>query len=129
MYKQKEFDFWKHKAFFAFSSKQLEDAKKKFNISDDEQLVDMNMWWLICVKKNAKEMLKAMNEHYKNEEERRKKEEWKEKIIKYELANYECYLICDISEAVERVKAYWYTYEDVKKIYDETKDEYNEIHW
>ncbi len=71
MYQEKDFDFSKYWAFFAFWDKQFEEAKEEWlTISD---YVDVNMGWLIAKKSNYKEMLKAFKEHAENEKNKSKK--------------------------------------------------------
>jgi len=123
-YKIKDFDFSKWKAFFAFEEKQLNEARERLWISKDEKLVSLGMW-LIALKSNYKEMIEAMNKHYKEEAERRKKLQTKEEIIEYELRNYEAYYTWNISDTVEVVKEYWFTEQDVLKVYNLTKDKYD----
>jgi len=125
MYEQKDFDFSKYKAFFAFGREQLEEWMEKNNIKSRNDLISLSMW-LVALKSNYKEMLEDMSEHYKQERLRRIKEVGKEWIIKYELANYESYYTGEIDDALEVLEEYWYTREDVLKVFNEQKEYHND---
>jgi len=123
---QKQFDFWKYKAFFCFGNEQFKKAKEEYWIDDKEKLIDL--WgWLIALKSNYKEMMKAFDLHNKTEKERRKKEQWAEKIITYELNNYECFYLWYISDdAMEVLKNYWYKEKQIIKIFNKKKENYSD---
>jgi len=115
---KQDFDFWKYKAFFCFWDEQFEKAKKENWINDKEKLVNLGAW-LVSLKSNYKEMLKAFSLHNETEKERRIKEDGIENIIKYELANYESYYTWDITDAMEALKEYWVSESEVKKVFKE----------
>ncbi len=117
VYKEKDFDFSKYKAFFAFSDQQAKESIQKFGGKMKDYC---NMGGgLVCHKETAKELTKELPKHHEEERQRRLKIEGLQSIIKYELANYESYYTGDISDAMEVLKDYGATEEQVKKVYSQ----------
>lgn len=113
-FEEKQFDFSEWGAFFAFGNKQLEEWRWSTDIKD---LIDL--WnWLIAKKSNYKEMLEAFDKHNKEQSELKVSTIWLEKIIKYELNNYECNYLWYIEDNVYEVLAeYWANKELVNSIF------------
>ena len=113
-FKEKQFNFSKWGAFFAFSNKQLEEWRWSTELKD---LIDL-WWWFIAKKSNYKEMLEALEKHGEEQRQLRIKAIWLEKIIKYELNNYECNYLWYIEDNVYEVLAeYWASKELVDSIF------------
>lgn len=110
--------------FFAFSNEQFEEGlikvRKNGILNKGEKLTRFsNLNGMFAPSKNAKEVVERLK---KIQIEGRKKdiaENGKEKIIERELHNHECFYTGDITDAVDKVKNYGYTYDDVLKIYRE----------
>ncbi len=121
MYKEKEFNFDKYWAFFAFGKNQLEEWLKGEDLFN---FVTINFIpGLVARRENYKEMLEDLENHYENERKKRLKIEWKEKVILYELRNHECFYVWEVEERVFEVLAlYWITKEEVLKVFNEVKE-------
>ncbi len=117
MYKEKEFDFGKRGAFFAFSDSQLTEGITKHG-GKKEDYVSMG-GGLIAKKEVAKTLWDEFAEFNKKEMDKKLKHDGLESIIKYELVNHESYYIGDISPAMEILKDYGATEEQVMGIYKE----------
>ena len=107
--------FDKTGAFFAFSTKQFNEAKK-----EGVKYVSMGAG-MICPKENVKELIETLDSIYKGAIKKDLKENGKEAIIKRELYNYECFYTGDISNAVENLEPYGFTKNEIRVIYN---DEY-----
>ena len=108
------------RAFFAFSNKQILEGMAKNNIKDQSELCHL-FAGLIAPKKNAKaifEGLKLIN-HKKNQSIKALKD--LDKVIDYELSNYECYYTGDIATAYEVLKDYGVSKERVIEVYNKNK--------
>ena len=117
MYKEKDFDFSQYGAFFAFSDSQLNEGIKKHGGKKDDYV---SLSGGLCAKKtNAKGLWKKFAEFNKLERLERVKHDGLNSIIKYELSNYESYYTGDITEALNVLKEYGATQEQVQKIFDE----------
>jgi uncharacterized membrane-anchored protein len=103
--------FAKYNGFFAFSQSQIDEAKKQnikyvyrggglYHEAGKQKEFDADYEFMI------KEAI-----------EQDLKENGKEAIIKRELSNYECYYICDISDAVEALKDYGITKEEIQAVF------------
>lgn len=96
-------------AFFAFSTKQFEEAQDE----KVEKYVSMGAG-LICPKENALTLHNGLNDINKNGIELDMKENGKKKIIWRELANHECQISMDIDDAIQKLADYPITEADVK---------------
>lgn len=109
--KGQELAFTNNGAFFAFGNKQFEENKK-------DGVVYVNCGsGLICPKDNADKLFKELNEITAKGIELDLQENGKEYIIKRELSNYECYYTGDISDAVDVLKKYNISEDEVIKIF------------
>jgi len=100
--------------FFAFGQKQFDEQKKEW-----VEYVWMD-WWLVIPKENVD---KFLDEHTKIVEEWIKQdiqENWIENIIERELLNHEAYYTGDIRDTVDVLSDYNVSYEQVKKVYQDT---------
>ena len=112
--------FKKYGAFFAFSEKQLEEQKKpgvKYSYSSK-----LNMFYNSATPGNIfKDMEAAVDKGIEID----KAQNDKEAIIIRELANYECFYTGNPEDAVERLKDYNYTPEEVIAVFNKNFNEYN----
>ena len=104
--------FNKTGAFFAFSNKQFDEAKK-----EGIKYVSMGAG-LICPEPYVKEMIETLDSIYRGAIKKDLKENGKEAIIKRELYNYECFYTGNISTAVENLDPYGFTEEEIRVIYN-----------
>lgn len=102
----------KHGAYFAFSKKQFEEKQVKGlkYVTDGSGMV--------CPKENYNQLIKEMNEIYSEGVNQDITENGLAAIVKRELANYECYYTGDIEDAVDALKDYGVTYEQVLTIFN-----------
>lgn len=114
-FQKKDFDLGKYGAFFAFS----DDQFKKWIWDNDpkDYATISSLAWLVVRKDTVEQMMKDWANHDTAEKERRLQEEWLEKIIQYELANYECYYTGSIEEAMPTLRFYWATEDQVYKVF------------
>ena len=109
-----------HKVFWAFSSEQLEEGKKKIGISDNKLLTSFGMGGFMP-KANADKMFKLLAEETKRyKKELKEAKEATKEAIKYELSNYECYYTGEIDDVVEKFKG-TYTAKDIRKVYEKER--------
>jgi hypothetical protein len=118
--------FEKEHAFFAFG----DDLKKEFNILKDngillegEKLTSIGAG-LYVPTKNKKALIEGIDSIYKGAIAQDIKENGKEGIIIRELYNYECFYTGDISDAVDRLKPYGFTSDDICKAYSKEYPNY-----
>lgn len=101
--------------FFAFSDKQFYEQR-----TEGVKYVSLGAG-MICPVENVK---KFTEEHKKIVSEGIKKDietNGIEKIILGELTNYECFYVCDYTEALEALEDYGVTEEQVRKVYNENR--------
>ena len=103
--------FNKYGAFWAFSNQQFETAKQ-------DQIEYVKFWGnCFCNKETAKEFIAEYHLIFENQKKLFLHENSREDIIKYELANYECYYTGEIEEAFEVLQQYGISYNEVQKVY------------
>lgn len=103
--------FDKTGSFFAFGMQQFNEAKK-----EGVKYVSLGAG-LICPKENVNELLSGLKKISKQAIKKDLKENGKEGIIRRELNNYECFYTGSIDEAVEALKKYGFTPEEIRKEY------------
>ena len=101
--------FDKHGAFFAFSNAQYNEKAK-----ENEKYTSLGAG-LICPVSAIKNLKNDMDNAINKYEKQDLKENGKQKIIWRELANYECQISYDISDAVHALKSYGITEAEIKK--------------
>ena len=107
--KAQSYLFEKMGAFFAFSDEQF-DKKKK----DGVKYVSVGAG-LICPKENADALMKGVNEGHKEGIKQRLKDHGLHDIIQYELANHECQITMDYSDAMRALEGHGVTDEIMEK--------------
>ena len=96
-------------AFFAFGQKQLDEQKK-------EDIIYLNLGsGLICPSSKANELIDRIEDIHKKAINQRLEDYGIEKIIQYELSNYECQISMDYSDAFDVLQDYGVTEEQMKK--------------
>lgn len=103
--------FDKYGAFFAFSQKQFNEAKKegvKYIATGSGMIVP---------KENVDVLMKELEDIYQDGIKQDIAENGIEAIIKRELGNYECYYTGDITNAVEALEDYGISRDQVEKIF------------
>lgn len=100
--------------FFAFSEEQMEKGLKKINAKRKDCISISGGGFM--PRKNAKEYIKRSSE-LMGWLVREVKKLDSVKVIKYELANYECYYTGDLTDAVEALKDYSFTVEQISRVY------------
>lgn len=115
-FKEKQFDFAKYGAFFAFSQKQFDEQQK-----EGTTYVDMGLGGLICPKENAQKMMSDLSEFSIKERDRELKERGREGTILYHLWNYECGYSGDLTQAIETLEAYGIPEEEVREVFRKNK--------
>jgi len=98
-------------AFFAFSNRQFDEAKK-----EGVTYVNMGMG-LIAPKENADAVFKGLEKIHKEARESVLAKYDKEEIIRYELANHEAYYTGSIDDAYGALEHYGFTREEVLAVY------------
>ncbi|NLV87697.1 MAG: hypothetical protein GX025_10865 [Clostridiales bacterium] len=110
--------FRKMGAIWAFSKEQFEEQK--------QEGVEYNqIRWLgglIVPKQHVKDLLKELAEIHAEGKRLNKTNYTKEELIEAELINYEAYYTGDIEETVEALEFYGYTYEEVLKVFNATRE-------
>ena len=119
-YKKREFNFKEKGAFFAFSDSQFEEGKKEG--VDYVHVVG----GLICPKEHAKTIWKDFGDFAIKESKRELKVRGRIEMIKYHLANYECYYTGDISDALDVLLPLGITKEEVREVYNEERKNNND---
>ena len=102
----------KHKAFFAFSNKQVDERKQE---GVEYTYLGNN---LFCPTNNAQQLFKEISENFDKAIEQDKTDHTKDQIILRELNNYESFLIMDMSNAVQALNPYGYSIKDIQKVYN-----------
>ncbi len=98
-------------AFFAFSNKQFNEAKK-------EGVCYVNVGaGLIVPNENAKLLLQQLDKIHSEGIAQDIEENGKDAIIRRELFNYECFYSGDICNCVDALKDYGYSYDDIYQVY------------
>jgi len=99
--------------FFAFSDKQFLEKRKP----DVKYLIHNGM---VCPKENFEAVTKALSDI----SERQKTEllQYRKELIHYELANHECQISIDMSDAVEVLASYGITEKEVRAEWPEFMD-------
>ena len=104
----------KYGAFFAFSDKQFNEAKNPEIPAENYRSL---FYGIICPAENCKtftdEMLAATEEAEKLFMQVNDRTE----IIKQELSNYECYYVGDPTEAIENLKRFNISAEEIEKVF------------
>lgn len=106
----------KHKIFFAFSEKQLEEGMEKIGTKEKSELTSLG-GGAIALKTEAKTFLDAMeqlNKKYKKELKDAKQA--KEEAILYELKNHECFYTGCIEDVVSLFNGV-YSKKDILKVF------------
>lgn len=105
--------FDKYGVFFAFSNEQYKKSAKP-----GVKYVTPGMG-MVCPKEHVKVVMKELGEIHKKAREMDLAQSSRKEIIHRELANYECQISCDIDDAVDALKSYGITREEVAAEYDE----------
>ncbi len=108
--------FNKHKVFFAFSNKQLEEGKQQHGITDDVKLVSIGAGGYM-LKANAEDFHKEFNQLQEDSVKKHLEIQSIESIIEYELANHECQISYDYSDAFNALQRYPVTLEQVEEVF------------
>lgn len=111
--------FRKYGAFWAFSKSQFDEAKKE-NI-----IYNVCLGNCYCDKNTIKNFLTEMQEIYKNGKILFLKENNSYDIIKYELANYECFYTHDLEDAFCVLADYGFSYEQVLEVFHKELPKYD----
>lgn len=106
-------------AFFAFSTdqfeKQVDTTVKKYVRTSSG---------MFCPKSNADELFNRLDEIYEEGRKQDLAENGREGVIKRELNNHESYYTGDPTDAIETLKPYGITPEEVHNIFRNTWEEY-----
>lgn len=101
----------KHGAFYAFSTSQFNENKV-----EGVTYIQTGSGMLVP-KENIKVLIEEMNKIYEDGIKQDMAENGLVAIIKRELSNYECYYSGEIEDAVDALKEYGITYEQVENVY------------
>lgn len=104
--------FIKHKGFFAFSNKTVNEKMKELNLTNKDELVSLGAG-LICPKAEAAALSKGLDDGYMAGIKQDMAENGKWNIIKRELANHEIVVTHDITDTVEALVGYPITEQEV----------------
>lgn len=104
--------------FFAFSNEQLGEQAKP-----DVEYVNLGAG-MICPKPHAKEVVRRLDDIYRSSIAADKAAHTAEQIIERELANFECYYVGEIEDAVDALGDYGYTTEQIDKVFRDTAHRY-----
>ena len=103
-------------AFFAFSKDQFDQSKV-------EGVKYVSLFsGLVCPKENAKQLLAKLNQLHDEKVRSDIAENGLSSIIQRELANYECQITCDYSDALDALQSYGVTEEMIKPEYAKFMD-------
>ena len=116
--KEKDEAFDKAGAFFAFTDKQLEKKKR-----EGVKYVNMGHG-LICPKDNADQLFKDLEIAHLNGIKKDKEENGKEEIILRELYNHETFHCGGINDAIDALRMYGYSREEIFEVY---REEYKKL--
>ncbi len=94
-------------AFFAFSNKQFDEAKK-----EGVKYSSMGAG-LICPVGNEKQLYERLDEIHREGIALDIEENGKKAIIRRELFNHECFYTNDISDCVEKLDRYGFSYDEI----------------
>lgn len=103
--------FNKNGAFFAFGTDQFNEQKK-----EGIKYVSMGAG-LICPKDNVKELSEGLNTTYQAAVKKDIETNGKDKIIRRELYNFECFYKGDPNDAIDALKDYNFTDEEIWAAY------------
>lgn len=98
-------------AFFAFSNKQFDEAKK-----EGVKYSSMGAG-LICPVGNEKKLYDRLEKITKEGIAQDIAENGKNAIIRRELFNHECFYTGEICDCVEKLEEYGYSYDDIYQVY------------
>lgn len=104
--------FEKTGSFFAFGDKQFNEAKK-----EGVKYVSLGAG-LICPKENVDLLLNGLKAINKKAIAKDLKENGKEAIIIRELYNHECFYVGDILNAIEALKPYGFSDDEIREAYN-----------
>ncbi|MEZ8862531.1 hypothetical protein [Vibrio sp. 10N.247.311.51] len=102
-------------AFFAFSNQQFDEAKKE-GVEYCRVIAG-----LICPVDNAKTLVEQLDVIQKEGIKQDIEENGKEAIIRRELFNHECFYTNDISDCVEKIEEYGYSYDDIYQVFNQIR--------
>ncbi|TCU04016.1 DUF7659 family protein [Vibrio crassostreae] len=108
-------------AFFAFSNKQFDEAKK-----EGVKYASLGMG-LICPVDNAKQLMTRLDSIAQEGIAEDIEENGKKAIIRRELFNHECFYTNDICDCVEKLEGYGIFYDEVYEVFNhirKTEDVY-----
>ncbi|EDK30745.1 hypothetical protein VSWAT3_25719 [Vibrionales bacterium SWAT-3] len=108
-------------AFFAFSTKQFDEAKK-----EGVKYASLGMG-LICPVDNAKQLMTSLDSIAQEGIAEDIEENGKKSIIRRELFNHECFYTNDICDCVEKLEGYGISYDEVYEVFNhirKTEDVY-----
>ena len=97
--------------FFAFSDEQFNEQKK-----ENVEYVSLGAG-MICPKENAKDFLIKFNQISEQGIKLDMEENGKDKIIYRELCNYECFYVGDATDAIQALKRYNFSENEIMKVY------------
>ncbi|MFA0423363.1 hypothetical protein AB4562_15225 [Vibrio sp. 10N.222.54.A1] len=108
-------------AFFAFSNKQFDEAKK-----EGVKYASLGMG-LICPVDNAKQLMTRLDSIAQEGIAKDIEENGKKAIIRRELFNHECFYTNDICDCIEKLEGYGISYDEVYEVFNhirKTEDVY-----
>jgi hypothetical protein len=105
-------------AFFAFSKEQFDEQKKEGVV-----YIGLRMG-LLCPKGKVKKLFDGIDMISEQGRAEDLAENGRENVIKRELENYECYYVCDPSEAIEALEPYGITKSEVVQVYRNNRQNY-----
>ena len=112
--------FNKYGVFFAFSNEQLkeglEDLKSKGILNEGEKLMRLPMG-MLAPSKHAQKVMNKLSKIHSDGRAQDIAENGKEKIIIRELYNYESFYTGDISDTVDALELYGFSYDDIYEVY------------
>lgn len=108
-----------NEAFFAFSDKQFDEAKK-----EGTKYVSLG-GGLLSPKENAEKLVKAINEAHKRGIARDVAENGNTNIIKRELYNHEAFYTGDITDTKEALKDYPFNEQEIIDVFNDERNKQN----
>tara|TARA_R110000803_G_scaffold172981_1_gene235719 strand:- start:519 stop:923 length:405 start_codon:yes stop_codon:yes gene_type:complete len=109
----------KHGLFFAITDEDFNKEAAKASLKRTDYYALFGSGFI--PKKNVVEFNKELNKSFRDEDEIVTSPKFRDKLIAYELSNYECYCCGDISDALAVLEPKGITFEEVSKVY---KQEY-----
>ena len=96
-------EFFQENVDFAFSEMQLQEAMEKLGAKSKDELTSIFGCGDVCLKENVEKILHWVHQKEKEKEDWLKSltKEEQERIIKYELYNYECISTGEIDQVIE----------------------------